>query len=50
MSLSALRSTVEKRANLARVQYVSAAAAAAADRGVEGEQNDRGAESGRMLS
>lgn len=49
MSLSALRSTVEKRANLARVQYASAAAAAA-DRGVEGERSDREAESGRMLS
>ncbi len=35
---SALRSTVGKGANLARAQYAAAAAAAAADRGVEGSR------------
>lgn len=44
---SALRSTVGKGANLAGAQYT----AAAADGGVGGgEQSDREAESGRMLS
>lgn len=35
---SALRSTVEKGANLARAQHATAAAAADADRGVEGSR------------